>query len=104
MNGKQIKNYLKSKGHATVRVHTGTGKSKWLTAWIPSDKGNPMVLQYSAAPFSLELRQQCLRIVYPNTPELSSRTGNTGNIELYSISMTQAQWAAFGLSQGLEIV
>lgn len=95
--GAEVKKFLRSLGHSTVRVRTIPGKSGWIHAWIPSDGGNPMVLSYSQPPFSFELRREALRVVYGSltADDLSvTQRPSYGNIATFSISMTAHQWAA----------
>ena len=96
MNSNQIKNYLKGLGHSTVRVRTIPGKSQWIHAWIPSDRGNPMVLTYSQQPFSFEFRRESIRTVYGDDTvnNMPLNQASYGNISGYSISMQAHQWAA----------
>lgn len=97
VTGATVKKFLKSLGHSTVRVRTVPGKSQWIHAWIPSDRGNPMVLSYSQPPFSFELRRECLRTVYGDATADNlavTQRPSHGNIATYSISMVASQWAA----------
>jgi len=75
-----------------VRVNTGTGKGRWICAWIPCRRGR-MTLQYDQPEFPLDLRIACLKIVYPNSPTCWS--GNAGNVRNYMIAMVESEWITF---------
>ena len=84
----QIKQFFAKLGYK-VRVRTGLGKGKWLNAWIPSEPGGH-VLVYTQPAFPLELRIECLKIIYPNSPTCWS--GNAGNVRGYDIAMHEREW------------
>lgn len=87
----QIKQFFAKLGYK-VRVRTGTGKSRWISAWIPCDNSpeNRFKLVYTQPEFPLDLRIECLKIVYPNSPTLW--TGYAGNIRSYDIAMQEPDW------------
>jgi hypothetical protein len=84
----QIKQFFAKMG-LKVRVRTGTGKGRWLSAWIPSEPGGHELV-YKQPPFPLDLRIQCLKVIYPNIP--SCWSGNAGNIRFYDIAMHEGEW------------
>ena len=43
-------------------------------------------------PFPEAFRQRCIRLVYPNSPDLHSQT-SAGNVTAYSIALTSREWA-----------
>jgi hypothetical protein len=87
----QIKQFFAKMG-LKVRVRTGTGKGRWLSAWIPCDNSpeNRHKLVYTQPPFPLDLRVACLKLVYPDSPTCWS--GNAGNVRSYDIALHDTEW------------
>lgn len=89
-----LKRYFKARFGIAVRVTSGKGKGHWITVWIPSDRrktGESMMapLRYSAT-FPMALGSSCLRIIYPNNPDLWNHW--CGNVSAHSISMSRKAW------------
>ena len=83
-----IKQFFARLGYK-VRVNTGTGRGHWINAWIPCKK-NCYKLEYDQPALPLDLRIECLKIIYPTNPNLWD--GCAGNVRHYDISMHESEW------------
>lgn len=91
MTTKEIKAWLRSLGHKTVRVTSTLTKHPYLTAWLPCDPykgGNTMT--YSCSPFQSDLRRIALQAIYGK----DTYGDSAGNITSYSMAMHAHEWAA----------
>lgn len=90
----EIKKALKTKFGLSVRVRSSSGKAGWIEAWIPSEPyvnvRDPLVYK---SEFPVEFRQRCLEHVYPNSPEVNTRT-EAGNVRAHMIALLAHEWAA----------
>lgn len=84
MDFKRLKRFFKERYGLAVRVRTigKVAKGGWVDVWMPFD---------SPVSFDADLRQLCIRIAYPNNPDLHVRV-SAGNIQGKSISLIASQW------------
>lgn len=87
-----LKRFFKKHFGIPVRVSTGTGKSRYIEARIAPVKTarHTDPLRYDHQ-YPAELGNQCLRIVYPNSPGLHEQNWG-GNISAHMIVMRQPEW------------
>ena len=84
LNAPWIKRFFKSKFEIPVRVRTGSGKGRWLSVWIMSDRSQRNLVWDHH--FPAELGNRCMQLVYPNHEVLSKQAWG-GNISAHSIAM-----------------
>jgi hypothetical protein len=90
---REIKQFCKTVLGCTVKGNTSSGKGKWQSVYIPSDRlpNNPHILQYSLPPFPEDFRRLCIRTIYPDSPTLHNQN-SAGNVNPYSIAMYPHEW------------
>lgn len=89
MNTAIIKKFCKDNLLVTVKCRTIACKARWMEARMAGRvEGTQLVYDQS---FPVEFRKMCLKIVYPDSPELQAQS-SAGNIESHCISMYPHQW------------
>lgn len=91
----EIKKWLKENLGLTVKGNTLAGRGQWQCLRIPPDSESIRAgsLTYSLPMFPPEFTQMCIKIVYPNSPELHQQT-SVNNIDRRHVDMQAPDWDA----------